>query len=106
MTGVLDRGAFTGKEAIRGALSPAVEATQDEAFGGGRLFLQHNLTTRRIEFPSDTTADVWTYFLVMTPIGMDRSGVYVDRFVKCQGRWLNARPRVEIDWRAATPTIL
>jgi SnoaL-like domain len=104
----LDRGAYTGREAIRGALSPAVDAKKAEvgAPGGPRIFLRHNLTTRRIEFRSGTEADAWTYFFVMTPIGLDHCGVYVDRFVARDGRWLIARRRVKIDWAADTSTIL
>jgi hypothetical protein len=107
----LDRGEFVGREAIRGALSGAVEAKRREAAaapeaGGPRLFLRHNLTTRRIEFTGDGEADVWTYFFVMTPIGLDHSGVYVDRFVRREDRWLIARRRVKIDWQAENSSIL
>ena len=102
----LDRGVFTGKQAIRAALSPAVDAKRAEAAEGARLFLRHNLTTRRIELTSDSDADVWTYFFVMTPIGLDHSGVYVDRFVRQGDRWLIARRRVKIDWQAPNSTIL
>jgi len=103
----LDRGVFTGRAAIRAALSPAVDAKRAEAAaqGGPTLFLRHNLTTRRIEFTGDTEADVWTYFFVMTPIGLDHSGVYVDRFVRQDGRWLIAQRRVKVDWVAANSTI-
>jgi SnoaL-like domain len=104
----LDRGVFTGREQIRAALSPAVDAKRAEAAqpGGPRLFLRHNLTTRRIEFVTETAADAWTYFFVLTPIGLDHSGVYVDRFVERDGRWLIAHRRVKIDWRAENSAIL
>jgi hypothetical protein len=102
----LDRGSFEGKEAIRGALSPAVDAKRAEAAGGARLFLRHNLTTRRIEFTSESGADVWTYFMVVTPVGLDHTGVYVDRFVERDGRWLIAHRRVKIDWQSPNSAIL
>jgi hypothetical protein len=104
----LDRGVYTGREQIRAALSPAVDAKRAEAAqpGGPRLFLRHNLTTRRIEFDTETAADVWTYFFVMTPIGLDHAGVYVDRFVERDGRWLIAHRRVKIDWQAENSAIL
>jgi hypothetical protein len=103
----LDRGVFTGREQIRAALSPAVDAKRAEATaaGGPRVFLRHNLTTRRIEFRSATAADAWTYFFVMTPIGLDHSGVYVDRFVQRGDRWLIASRRVKIDWQAENSAI-
>jgi hypothetical protein len=108
--GVLEffRGVFSGKEQIRAALSPAVDAKRTEAAqaGGPRLFLRHHLTTRRIEFVSETAADAWTYFFVVTPVGLDHSGVYVDHFVERQGRWLIARRRVKIDWQAENSSLL
>jgi len=104
----LDRGVFTGREAIRGALSPAVDAKRSEhrAAGAPRLFLRHHLTTSRVELTSPTTADAWTYFQVMTPIGLDHAGLYVDRFVEHDGGWLIAHRRVKIDWQAADSAIL
>jgi len=106
----LDRGTFEGREAIRGALSTAVDDKRREAVdpapGAARVFLRHHLTTRRIEFVSDDEADVWTYFFVMTPIGLDHCGVYVDRFVRAGERWLIARRRVKIDWQSDDSAIL
>ena len=108
----LDRGVFSGREEISRALSAAVEDKRQEAATAGqggsvaRIFLRHNLTTRRIEFLGAEEADVWTYFFVMTPIGLDHSGVYVDRFVRRDDRWLIARRRVKIDWQSEHSTIL
>jgi hypothetical protein len=106
----LDRGTFKGRDAIRSALSTAVDEKRREAAdpvpGAARVFLRHNLTTRRVEFVSDDEADVWTYFFVMTPIGLDHSGVYVDRFVRQGESWLIARRRVKVDWQSDDSTIL
>jgi len=103
---VLDRGEFRGRDAIRGALSGAVDAKRREAATGTPVFLRHHLTTRRVEFAGDATADVWTYFFVMTPVGLDHSGVYVDRFVRQGERWLIDRRRVKIDWQSENSAIL
>ena len=89
----------TGRPAIIQALSPTVAANRDRADDGMPSFLRHNLTTSRIELRSDTEADAWTYFNVITPIGLDHCGVYVDRFVRVADRWLIAHRRVKIDWR-------
>ena len=104
----LDRGVFTGREEICAALSPAVDAKRAEARAadGPRIFLRHNLTTRRIEFRGPGEADAWTYFFVVTPIGLDHCGVYVDRFVRQGEQWLIANRRVKIDWQAANSAIL
>ena len=104
----LDRGVFNGRDEIRAALSPAVDAKRAEArtADGPRIFLRHNLTTRRIEFRGEEEADAWTYFFVVTPIGLDHCGVYVDRFVRRDDRWLLANRRVKIDWQAENSALL
>ena len=106
----LDRGRFEGREAIRSALSGAVDTKRQEAAeqrpGTARLFLRHHLTTRRIEFLGDDEADAWTYFFVVTPVGLDHVGVYVDRFVRVAESWLIARRRVKIDWQSEDSSIL
>jgi hypothetical protein len=55
---------------------------------------------------SDDEADVWTYFFVMTPIGLDHSGVYVDRSVRQGESWLIAQRRVKIDCQSDDSAIL
>jgi hypothetical protein len=93
--------AHEGREAIRAALSPRADAVLSTAPDGPRrVFLRHNLTTSRIEFDGEDAADAWTSFMVMSPIGLDHTGVYVDRFVRRDDRWLLARRRVKIDWAA------
>ena len=61
-------------------------------------FLRHNLTSCHIELRTPTEAAAWTYFLVHTPIGLDRSGVYIDRFASIGDRWLIAHRRIKVDW--------
>ena len=89
----------TGRSAIIQALSSTVAGNRDRAGDGMPPFLRHNLTTSRIELRSDTEADAWTYFNVITPVGLDHCGVYVDRFVRVADRWLIAHRRVKVDWR-------
>ena len=93
----LDSGTYEGHDAIRGALSLVVDGTRADT-SGPKPFIRHNLTTSRVEFVSDTEANGWTYWFVVTPIGFDHSGVYVDRFVKTGDRWLIAHRRVKVDW--------
>jgi len=61
-------------------------------------FLRHHLTSCYIELVGPTDAYAWTYFLVTTPIGLDHSGVYIDRFAVVSGRWLIAQRRIKVDW--------
>ena len=95
----LHTGVFRGKAAIGGALGQVVDdASGAGAPPGARYFLRHHLTTSHIEFAAGDTANVRTYFLVMTPAGLDHCGVYTDRFVARGERWLIAYRRVRIDW--------
>jgi hypothetical protein len=63
-------------------------------------FVRHNLTTSLITFEDENTAHGRTYFFVVSNIGPDHMGVYVDRFEKYEGRWLIAERNVRIDWVA------
>ncbi len=62
--------------------------------------VRHNLTSSLVTFDSETVARGRTYFFVVTNIGPDHMGVYVDRFQKHEGNWLIAERRVQIDWVA------
>lgn len=101
----LDSGTYTGHDEIRAVLSgvavaPAPrtdERPADERPSGPR-FLRHHLTSSRIELVAPDEARAWTYFLVMTAIGVDHCGVYVDRLRETDGRWRLVHRRVKVDW--------
>ena len=63
-------------------------------------FVRHNLTTCKIDLTGPDTADVRTYWMVITDVGPDHSGVYVDKFRKEDGEWLIAHRKVRTDWFA------
>lgn len=91
--------AHQGRDAIIAALSAGTARQRDDAAAGQQVLVRHNLTSCRIELTGPGTADAWTYFNVVTPIGFDHCGVYVDRFRKVGERWLIAHRRVKVDWR-------
>jgi SnoaL-like domain len=95
----LDGVRFGGRQAIVVRLGQTVDSTHAHTPAGATPFVRHNLTTCRIELTGETTADAWTYFNVVTPIGLDHCGVYVDRFVRVDDRWLIGHRRVKVDWR-------
>lgn len=64
-------------------------------------FVRHNLTTCKIDLTGPDTAKARTYWMVITDVGPDHSGVYVDDFRKEDGQWLIAHRRVRTDWFAA-----
>jgi hypothetical protein len=92
---------FVGRAAIIEALGGTVELTHKSATApdGPAPLVRHHLTTSRIELVNDREAQGWTYFFVVTGVGPDHSGVYVDRFAALDGRWLITHRRVKIDWQ-------
>jgi hypothetical protein len=99
--GILEvtQGTFRGRAEIAAVLGSVAEGTGDAPpRPAGRYFVRHNLTTCHIELTSPTTADARTYFLVMTPAGVDHCGVYTDKFIAQGSQWLIAYRRVRIDW--------
>lgn len=69
-------------------------------------FARHNLSTSQIVFNRRDEAEGRTYFTVVTDIGLDHSGVYVDRYRRVEGRWLIASRDVRIDYVAENTTAL
>lgn len=96
--GVLETsiGAFRGRQEIIDGLGgrgrPAPTAEQ------GPTLLRHNLTTCHITVTSPDTAEARTYFMVLTNVGLDHAGHYVDRLRKLDGAWMFERRIVRIDW--------
>ena len=82
------------------------EAIRDYFLGirdGGRLTgaeakpARHHTSTSRIEIDSPETAHGWTYFALLREGITIQTGLYVDRFVCAQGRWMLAHRRVKLD---------
>lgn len=99
--GILDLAGqrIEGREAIRRWMAaPSVIRRPAEAAATG--FVSHHLTTCRIDLTSAGTADVRTYWFVITAIGPDHSGYYADRFEKVGDDWLIAHRRPRTLWAA------
>jgi hypothetical protein len=62
-------------------------------------FTRHHLTTSLIEVEGES-ATAKTYFQVLTNIGLDHCGLYLDEFVKQDGNWHFARREARVDWQA------
>jgi SnoaL-like domain len=90
---------YTGRDAIRRWMTaPSVIP----APAGGRPgFVSHHLTTCRIAFTAANTANVRTYWMVISAVGLDHSGYYEDRFVDADGEWLIAHRRPRTLWISA-----
>jgi hypothetical protein len=87
-----------GPEGIRAMLASSRSGTT----GPDRPleFVRHHLTTSQITFDSPDHAKGRTYFLVVSEVGIDHSGLYVDEFRKVNGTWKIARREARIDWVA------
>ena len=66
----------------------------------GPKFVRHNLTTSRIELTGPDSAKARTYWLVVTDIGPDHRGIYMDVFRRVDGDWLISHRRVRTEWWA------
>jgi hypothetical protein len=97
--GVLEiaSGTFEGRDAIAERLS-AVGKPAGAPVTTGRPFLHHHLTTSHIEVTGPDTARASSYFLVMSPIGIDHCGRYADTYRLVGDRWLIERRVVTISW--------
>ena len=67
------------------------------AFRDGR-FQRHHLTSSRIDLIDADNARGEHYVLVITELGIDHSGRYVDRYVRQGDRWLIAERAATMDW--------
>lgn len=61
---------------------------------------RHHITTSLIELDGNA-ATARTYFQVLTDIGLDHHGHYLDRLAKHDGAWLIAHRNVRIDFQSA-----
>jgi 3-phenylpropionate/cinnamic acid dioxygenase small subunit len=94
--GVLEIGAdhrYVGREAIARGLR---ESTSE----ADARFLRHHITSSEISFRSPDEASARTYFFVLTQVGPDHAGVYVDRLRRAGEEWLLAERKVRLDWAA------
>jgi ketosteroid isomerase-like protein len=59
--------------------------------------IRHNTSTLQIDVASPTEASSRCYYHVLTGMGLDHWGRYVDRYCELDGRWYFAHRRVFLD---------
>jgi ketosteroid isomerase-like protein len=59
--------------------------------------VRHFTSTHQIDFDDDSHAAGRLYFAVLTDVGLDHWGRYVDRYVKTADGWRFARRSVSVD---------
>ncbi len=89
---------FRGREAIKNGLFGSVSESASES--RRPTFVRHNLTTSKITLESDQAARGRTYFQVITDIGLDHAGIYLDEFRKEDQGWKIARRVVRTEYTA------
>jgi SnoaL-like domain len=90
-----------GSEAIQG-----VDAIIAKLKGGSRSggafrdgkFQRHHLTSESIDVVDADTATGEHYVLVITELGVDHSGRYVDRYVRDGEHWLISQRAATMEW--------
>lgn len=80
-----------GRDAIRQRLTSVVADTVKAA---AAPLVRHHVSSTRIELAGDAEARVWSYFFVITEVGPDHWGRYVDHFRRTGNAWLIAHRRV------------
>ena len=91
-----------GHAAIRAFYTPVIGPARPDRMPDGSIpLLRHNLTTSRVEFVDDNSAQGQTYFLSLTRHGPDHAGRYLDTFSRHGERWLIADRRIVVEWYAS-----
>ena len=89
---------FSGA-ATAGAVQIAARLGERGARNPALTFSRHHLTTSMVELKGDI-AEGRTYFQVLTDVGLDHHGVYVDVLERRDGDWFFRHRDVRIDWQS------
>src|SRR5262249_17729019 len=98
--GVMDVGdgrIYTGKDEI---VTIFTGARDNVDYGEQPVYLRHMTATHQIDVIDRTHAKGRCYFQVLTAIGLDHWGRYVDEYELVDGRWRFAKRRVTVDGRS------
>jgi hypothetical protein len=72
-------------------------ASANARYGEHPVYLRHMTATHQIDVLDQSTAKGRCYYFVLTAIGLDHWGRYVDDYKVVDGTWKFARRRVTID---------
>lgn len=100
--GIMESGVLNavGPQDIADKLTQLMSGTESSSSARAMTFSRHNLTTSLVNFDSEASASGRSYFLVMSDVGIDHSGVYFDKFIKIDGEWKIKHRRIRIDYCA------
>lgn len=92
--------AFSG-QATQGRAAIVARLSQGGTRNSALTVSRHHITTSLIELDGDA-ASGRTYFQVLTNLGLDHHGHYVDSFVRTAEGWRIAHRDVRIDYQSPT----
>lgn len=96
----------TGRWEGRAAIGEALRAMRAGRDRNGVRLQRHHLGTCHILIDAPDRARSITYFTVISEIGPDHAGRYIDEHVCRDGRWQFAHRNVVVEWRAADSRFL
>ncbi|HEX5587307.1 MAG TPA: nuclear transport factor 2 family protein [Acidimicrobiia bacterium] len=96
---VMDTGdrVYTGLDEIIEIFTGARDRTD---YGDMPVYVRHFTATHQIDLVDESSAVGRCYFQVLTAIGLDHWGRYMDEYKVVDGRWRFSRRRVTIDGRS------
>jgi hypothetical protein len=74
--------------------------TQDRTSSKEPIYLRHLTATHQIDIIDESKATGRCYYQVLTSVGLDHWGRYVDEYRVVDGQWRFARRRVTVDGRS------
>ncbi|MHB8463978.1 MAG: nuclear transport factor 2 family protein [Acidimicrobiales bacterium] len=98
-----DGEAKVGLDEIRSIFTTARENAR---YGEHPVYLRHMTATHQIDVVDATTARGRCYYLVLTAIGLDHWGRYVDEYKVVDGKWKFSRRRVTVDGQSPESVFL
>lgn len=69
-------------------------------------FVRHHISSHLVELVDEDHATGRAYYMVITDIGPDHAGSYLDRYVRCDGIWHFEDRAVRLDWCSADSLFL
>lgn len=84
---------YTGQDQIRAAFTRTRDRSASRS-SAGPAYLRHCVATHQIDLADATTATGRCYFFVLTTVGLDHWGRYLDDYRTIDGEWRFHRRRV------------